>query len=324
MEIINLNKIKTKNDQELIKRIKEVENKYERVTKDLTNIKKEKNLLVKKNKILEETIREGYIELDKQVQLKEKIAEEKKMLDNIIKTHKDLRGLKKDLNVVLSDKKQVEPQENNSDDDWEDVSEESSSEKDIDDQEFVKILTRNMKKRNKKNIFQKDNPRQQQKHYPAKKSACEKCEETFETGNLLETHIKTKHTNKVPIKCIVCEFVTQSQTQFLLHMESHNHDMETSIICKYFLQGICRFGIHYRNQHRSIPQCKFRSRCSAWPVCNFAHYEVCDAYQDCKNKRCPLGHPQKPFLVKNRTSLPPDLKCQSSFPRLPKIAGRMM
>ena len=80
MEIINLNKIKTKNDQELIKRIKEVENKYERVTKDLTNIKKEKNLLVKKNKILEETIREGYIELDKQVQLKEKIAEEKKML----------------------------------------------------------------------------------------------------------------------------------------------------------------------------------------------------------------------------------------------------
>ena len=88
MEIINLNKIKTKNDQELIKRIKEVENKYERVTKDLTNIKKEKNLLVKKNKILEETIREGYIELDKQVQLKEKIAEEKKMLDNIIKTHK--------------------------------------------------------------------------------------------------------------------------------------------------------------------------------------------------------------------------------------------
>ena len=95
MEIINLNKIKTKNDQELIKRIKEVENKYERVTKDLTNIKKEKNLLVKKNKILEETIREGYIELDKQVQLKEKIAEEKKMLDNIIKTHKYLRGLRK-------------------------------------------------------------------------------------------------------------------------------------------------------------------------------------------------------------------------------------
>ena len=83
MEIIK--NIKTKNDQELIKRINELENKLADATKkikktkeDYTSIKKERNIVMKKTRILEDTIKETYVELDKQVQLKEKYQEEKK------------------------------------------------------------------------------------------------------------------------------------------------------------------------------------------------------------------------------------------------------
>ena len=92
-----------------------------------------------------------------------------------------------------------------------------------------------------------------------------------------------------------------------------------SVICKYFLQGRCRFGNHCFNQHSSLPQCKFRSRCVAWPTCKFSHFEVCESYQDCKNQRCPLEHPQKPFLAKTKATLPPDLNCQATFPYLPRM-----
>ena len=114
LEIVKLNEVKTKNDQELINRIKEVQDnstnannsiesnlkedikaqneKIKKATKDIADLKKEKNSLTKKNKILEDTIKEGFLELDKQVQLKEQYAEEKKVLAEIIKTHKVLQG----------------------------------------------------------------------------------------------------------------------------------------------------------------------------------------------------------------------------------------
>ena len=73
------------NNQELIKRINELENKLADATKkikktkeDYTSIKKERNIVMKKTRILEDTIKETYVELDKQVQLKEKYQEEKK------------------------------------------------------------------------------------------------------------------------------------------------------------------------------------------------------------------------------------------------------
>ena len=85
LEIIKINNIKTTNDQELIKRINELENKLadatEKIKKtkeDYTSIKKERNIVMKKTRILEDTIKETYVELDKQVQLKEKYQEEKK------------------------------------------------------------------------------------------------------------------------------------------------------------------------------------------------------------------------------------------------------
>ena len=85
LEIIKINNIKTTNDQELIKRINELENKLADATKkikktkeDYTSIKKERNIVMKKTRILEDTIKETYVELDKQVQLKEKYQEEKK------------------------------------------------------------------------------------------------------------------------------------------------------------------------------------------------------------------------------------------------------
>ena len=109
-----MNEEKTTNDQILIKRIKEIEEKFSKTDnpvelelkehvsnlkklvdqgkKDLSTAKKEAGCLIKKNKKLEETLKQGYQELDKQLQLKEKYAEEKKLLKEIINTDKQLRG----------------------------------------------------------------------------------------------------------------------------------------------------------------------------------------------------------------------------------------
>ena len=109
--------------------------KNSKLEKDLLKQKTEKAGFANKSKKLEATIKklekavkDGFIELDKQVQLKEKDAEEKKMLREIINTHIKLKSLKKDLGNVLNKeskngevKSTSEVQENDSD--WEDVEE---------------------------------------------------------------------------------------------------------------------------------------------------------------------------------------------------------
>ena len=196
-----------------------------------------------------------------------------------------------------------------SDDEWEDVEE---KEEDVDDQEFVEVMSKNLKNRKRKL------PPQNKKAIEKKRN-CEECDDSFPTESELKKHMKSEHRKPVPIKCVICAFKTQSTTQFLLHMESHEGNKQIRDVCRYFLQGRCKFGNHCRNQHVSRPQCKFRSRCTAWPECNFAHYEVCNIYKECNNQRCPLEHPNKPFLAKNRGTQPPDLSSQSIFPPLPKI-----
>ena len=109
-------------------------------------------------------------------------------------------------------KKQSENQENNNDDEWEDVEDE------IDDQEFVEVLSRNKKK----NLVQKNNLN------PPNRLQCGKCEQTFDTDSNLDIYMKMIRRDKVPIKCILCPFRSQSKTQFFLHMETHSQSPNTT------------------------------------------------------------------------------------------------
>ena len=97
---------------------------------------------------LEETIRTCFTELDKQVQLKEKYAEETKILKKIINTHTKLRGLKGELEDVLNkecntdEKDTVEeevtdtPETVSTDSEWEDIDEDG----------YVKVTNKRKKK----------------------------------------------------------------------------------------------------------------------------------------------------------------------------------
>ena len=67
---------------------------------------------------------------------------------------------------------------------------------------------------------------------------------------------------------------------------------------------------------RALTAPNVNSEVNSWPSCNFAHYEVCQSYQECRNQRCPLEHPRNPFLANVRMNLPPDLNSQTSFPNL--------
>ena len=183
----------------------------------------------------------------------------------------------------------------------------------------------------KKNDPQNKTVREEETESSQEILSCQKCDETFTTEPHLKTHTKNVHSSKVPVKCILCAFTSQSTTQFLLHMEGHNSSnknprekaQNNGALCKYFLQGRCNFGVHCWNSHGvNGTQCKFRSRCNAWPACNFSHYEVCASCQDCKIRKRPLEHPPSPFLVKAKNTLPPDLNCQSSFPKLPTISRK--
>ena len=144
---------------------------------------------------LEDTIKNYIIELDKQVQLKEKYAEEMKTIINIIKTHKALKDLKIDLQNVLSIEENELPinqEESNetSDNEWEDI---ESNEPVINDNGYVKVLRRRKKKR--------QNRRKQALNKLIEK--CKKCDEQFASKSELKTHAQ-KHVVKLPFECKKC------------------------------------------------------------------------------------------------------------------------
>ena len=87
----------------------------------------------------------------------------------MIKTHKNLADLKKDFDPIM---KSQDKNNDCDDDEWEDIddieeepetrsSSEKSIEHDVDDQEFVEVMSRNMrkKKRQNKNVTQADQKR---------------------------------------------------------------------------------------------------------------------------------------------------------------------
>ena len=92
----------------------------------------------------------------------------------------------------------------------------------------------------------------------------DKCNETFESKSSLEDHIKSHHNKNskvlIQLKCVLCEFQMEMQTNFLLHMESH--------------EGRPTFN----RVERTYEQCRFKQDGRFWPNCSFSHHEVCTKY----------------------------------------------
>ena len=357
-------------ENELRQKVKEVE------MKSKEDLKKCQNVIIvfqNKIKILENTTKKYEAELDKQVQLKEKFAEENKTLRNIIKNHIELKDLKIELQNVLSVENLREVNDENGeilDEEWEDISEETEE-----NDGFVKVVNKRKKKLLKhqfkevscKNRGQRFNKNRKLKKHLDKHTAeskhtcnvcsipfnsehdlknhvsinhkeplkehetidkakskyhCEKCNINLETEQGLTDHKSTSHGSIIPIKCRLCEFHTLSQTNFLLHMESHNREQNkinckpVKSTCRWFLRGSCRFGNKCWNSHTEPPQCIFKSKCRDWPNCHYGHYEVCERFNECRNQNCLLEHPSKPFLGPVRTQKPPNIHSIQEFPKL--------
>ena len=337
------NEIMKKKENEMLLKIKELEN--ESKVKDKSH-KKNIKQLEGKVVMLGNTIKNYVIELDKQVQLKEKYAEEKKTLTNIIKNHIMLKDLKIDLQHVLS----VENDDNSnpnqellitSENEWEDIEPDETN-----SNGFVKVINKRKKRMTKqrktlhqnRTITEKvsctkcgekfDNSAELNthvaKHISKLTFECEDCKHTFAEEKNLKDHIKTSHKSVIPIKCQLCKFSTAKQVDFLLHMESHNSDSFKNNfkprrkVCRWFLSGTCRFGKDCRNIHRAPPQCIFKSKCRAWPQCKFGHYEVCKDNQACFDQNCKLEHPSKPFLGSNCPQKTPNINSHLEFPPIMK------
>ena len=175
------------------------------------------------------------------------------------------------------------------------------------------------------------------KRKPKGNIKCSRCAKLYDNEILLQQHMRIVHEPETAteIKCAICKFTTETSVQFLLHMETHNSNKKHSspIICRWFLQGRCSFGDRCWNKHSSSPssnspssnrpssnppQCRFKSKCNAWPFCQYGHYDVCELFQECRNQSCRLEHPPRPFLDQAQTNLPPDLNSFSKFPHLPR------
>ena len=93
------NEVREKNEKEMSLKLIEIENQSKANDK---SYKRNIKLLQDKIVTMDEAMKNYVIELDKQVQLKEKYAEEKKTLTNIIKTHITLKDLQVELKQILS------------------------------------------------------------------------------------------------------------------------------------------------------------------------------------------------------------------------------
>ena len=366
------NEAKEENEKEMLLKIKDIENKSKANEK---SYKKNVKQLQDKIVILEEAMKNYVIELDKQVQLKEKYAEEKKTLTNIIKTHLTLKDLQVELKQILSIEDGEESNANEeviatSDNEWEDIDSEETE-----NDGFVKVLSRRKKMllkqqqlakkgkiRNKtvscltcvekftsKSELNKHSAKHVNKssfdcgvckrtfsseknledhateHRAKSVHKCERCKSSYSSAQDLQVHKESKHNSVVPIKCRLCEFHTDKQVDFLLHMEIHNSEEKkfnkinsVQKVCSWFLQDKCRFGDKCWNIHTNTnpTPCIFKSKCRAWPQCKFSHYEVCEDYQECKKQNCKLEHPSKPFLGSARPQKTPNIFSHLEFPQI--------
>ena len=340
-ELNEQNDIMKRQENKMLLKIKEVENQSK--ANDKTHKKNIKHL-ESKIVLLGNTIKNYVIELDKQVQLKEKYAEEKKTLTNIIENHIALKDLKIDLQNILSVEKDDKPIANEeltttSEDEWEDVEPEGT-----DENGFEKVIRKRKKRlaKQRKSVHtnkpmddskpctycgEKFDNRSELTTHEANQTSkptfeCEDCKQKFTKEKDLKEHIDASHKSVIPIKCRICNFHTARQVDFLLHMECHNSNNPKNNVnsrrqvCTWFLRGKCRFGNSCWNLHSAPPQCIFKSKCRAWPQCKFSHYEVCKENQECFNQNCNLEHPSKPFLGSNCTQKTPNITSHLDFPPL--------
>ena len=205
------NEVKEKNEKEMLMKIKDIENQSKANDK---NYKKKVKQLQDKIVILDESMKNFVIELDKQVQLKEKYAEEKKTLTNIIKTHITLKDLQVELNQILSIEDGEESNTNDeviatSDNEWEDIDSDGTE-----NDGFVKVLSRR-----KKRLLKQLQPVKKSKTRN-KTISCSICDEKLTSKSELDTH-RAKHVNNSSFDCKNCKRTFSSEKNLEDHETEH-------------------------------------------------------------------------------------------------------
>ena len=275
---------------ELIAEIEGIKNDLNQKTKDLEKKHKDemkvhnKAIKLQQNKIvlLEDTVKNYVTELDKQVQLKEKYAEEKKTLINIIKTHIELKDLKIDLQDVLcieGDKIPIPEPRANSGDEWEDM----DTEPDVDDECFVKVVNKKKKKQLKRRSAKKQNKSvhcskcddtftsnaelniHSRQHKPQSKHTCEICSDTFTSEQGLQNHVK-EHRAKSDYKCEKCDDTFKSEHNLKNHIHSKHKNVNPikCQICEFQAVEQVNFLLHMEIHNKENKSSGFKTSTCSW------------------------------------------------------------
>ena len=137
---------------------------------------------------------------------------------------------------------------------------------------------------------------------------CDFCEFTSNKSFDINLHEHETHKQST-IKCNLCDFRAKNKEILRKHHEvAMGHKKQ--LACKYFLNGMCRYGKFCRFEHKTEntqktnilkgnnqlrsprnTQCKFFENCQKFPNCGYMHYEVCKYQENCtKGERCNFIH----------------------------------
>jgi len=142
---------------------------------------------------------------------------------------------------------------------------------------------------------------------------CDFCD--FKSMHAFEINLHEHKAHKQSkIKCNLCDFTAKNEDILRKHHEvAMGH--KKSIVCKFYLNGVCKYGKFCRfthktsnnpsnkydktnkfekshqNNNRRNKQCKFFDNCQLFPNCGYEHYEVCKYQENCASgERCKYVH----------------------------------
>ena len=282
---------KDKLNNEFLQKINELEKKHkDEMKKHMKTIKLQQTKIT----LFENTVKNYVSELDKQVQLKEKFAEEKKTLTNIIKTHIELKDLKIDLQDVLCGEKaklRIPEPITVSEDEWEDIETVSDNQE---NDGFVKVMNKNKKKQLRRRIALKENKHVNctkcdetftsksklnvhlRQHMPeSNKENCEKSGDTFQTEQHMNDH-KTTHRSKSDYECRKCEqtFITEQELTGHTATEHKEINPIKCQLCKFQAVEQVNFLLHMEshNNENNKNELSYRKKTCSWYLKNKCRY----------------------------------------------------